>query len=49
MCPGKESAYNVSIGVRENQPGDLTLLGWKGHWTIQDGIVLAVAVRAPLA
>ncbi|MDV2979891.1 MULTISPECIES: 4'-phosphopantetheinyl transferase family protein [Micrococcaceae] len=46
---GPDGTFRVSIRLRENQPGDLTLLSWKGRWTIRDGIVLAVAVRAPLA
>lgn len=45
---GTEGSFRVTIRLRENQPGDLSLLTWKVQWTVRDGIIVAVTVRAPL-
>ncbi|MHA7290693.1 4'-phosphopantetheinyl transferase family protein [Arthrobacter sp. MDT3-24] len=46
---GTDGSFTVSIRLRENQPGDLGLLAWKGRWAVRDGYLVAVTVRAPLA
>lgn len=46
---GTDGSFRVTIRLRENQPGDLSLLTWKGRWAVRDGIVVAATVRAPLA
>lgn len=46
---GPDGSFKVVIRLRQDQPEDLTLLTWNGRWTVRDGIVIAVTVRAPLA
>lgn len=44
---GTDGSFRVSIRLRQNQPGDLSLLSWKGRWAVRNGFVIAVTVRAP--
>lgn len=46
---GTDGSFRVTIRLRQDQPGDLSLLTWNGRWTVRNGFVIAVTVRAPLA